>query len=46
MATKLRVERPKVTIKTNITPLNSALKTKVSNALQTVVNAIKAKHLS
>ncbi len=46
MAIKKRVERPAQTIKTNITPINQALKTKISNAFQAVVDAIKLKHLS
>ena len=37
---------PVQTIKTNVSPINQALKTKVSNAFQAVVDAIKLKHLS
>jgi hypothetical protein len=45
MATNLRVERPAQTIITKITPLSVTLKSKVSNAIQGVVNEIKIKHL-
>lgn len=45
MAVKLRVERPKQTIKTIVTPLSTNLKPKVQLAIQEVVNAIKTKHL-
>lgn len=46
MAVKKRLERPAQTIKVNVTPINQAVKTKVSNAFQAVVDAIKLKHLS
>jgi hypothetical protein len=46
MAQNKRVERPANTIKANITPLSSSLKTKVASAFQSVVNKIKEKHLS
>jgi hypothetical protein len=45
MAIKPRVERPKQTIKTIITPLSSDLKTKAATAIQSVVTAIKNKHM-
>lgn len=46
MAIKKRVERPAQTIKTNVAPINQALKGKISNAFQAVVDAIKLKHLN
>lgn len=46
MATNPRVERPKVTIKTNVSPLSTTVKEKTATAFQAVVNAIKTKHLS
>jgi len=41
-----RIERPDSVIKTNVVPLTTELKTKVSTAFQFVVNKIKEKHLS
>ena len=46
MAVKERVERPAQTIKGIVAPLSNDLKVKVANAFQSVVSAIKAKHLS
>lgn len=46
MAVKERVERPAQTVKAVIAPLSNDLKVKVATAFQTVVNAIKVKHLS
>lgn len=46
MAIKQRTERPAQTIKTNVTPINQTVKTKVAAAFQAVVDAIKTKHLS
>lgn len=46
MAIKKRTNREAQTIITNITPINQALKVKLSNAMQEVVNKIKEKHLS
>lgn len=45
MAVKLRTERPPQTIKAIIAPLSNDLKAKVSTAFQSVVSAIKVKHL-
>lgn len=45
MANKPRVERPKQTIKTNITELTPTTKVKIATAFQSVINAIKTKHL-
>lgn len=39
-------ERPSVTIKSIIAPISTDLKVKTATAIQAVVNAIKAKHLS
>lgn len=46
MAIKKRTNREAQTIKANVTPINQALKAKLSNAMQEVVNKIKEKHLS
>jgi|LakMenEpi03Aug12_release.lakeMendotaPanAssembly.Ray.scaffolds.fasta_scaffold3903745_2 hypothetical protein len=46
MPQNIRIERPSQTIKSNITPLSSDLKVKISAAFQTIVNKIKDKHLS
>jgi len=45
MATKIKVERPNSIIKVNIIPLSDAVKLKVANAVNSVVTAIKDKHL-
>jgi hypothetical protein len=45
MANNPRVERPKQTIKTNISPLSDSLKVKAATAIQSVVTAIKNKHM-
>jgi hypothetical protein len=45
MSNKVRIERPAQIIKSNIIPISSALKGKLSVAIQTVVNKIKDKHL-
>lgn len=45
MATKERIERPKQTIKPNVSSLSSEIKLKSAQAIQAVVNAIKEKHL-
>jgi hypothetical protein len=45
MAVKVRVERPAQIIKAVITPISNDLKVKSANAFQSVVNAIKEKHL-
>jgi hypothetical protein len=41
----VRIERPNTVIKVTVSPVSSVLKAKVSTAIQSVVNAIKAKHL-
>ena len=41
----VRTERPAQIIKPTIAPISNDIKTKISTALQSVVNAIKAKHL-
>ncbi len=46
MATKIKVERPNSIIKVNITPLTDVIKAKTAIAVNSVVFAIKAKHLS
>lgn len=46
MAIKKRTNRDSQVITTNITPINQALKAKLSAALQEVANKIKEKHLS
>jgi len=46
MATKQRIERPAQTIKPIVKPISADLKVKASNAFQSIVNAIKAKHLA
>jgi hypothetical protein len=46
MAVKERVERPAQTIKAIVAPISNDLKVKVANAFQSVVTAIKVKHLS
>ena len=43
---KIREERPSTVIKVVIKPLSTDLKTKISTAFQSVVTAIKDKHLS
>ena len=43
---KIREERPTTVIKALIRPLSTDLKTKISTAFQSVVTAIKDKHLS
>jgi hypothetical protein len=45
MATKIKVERPNSIIKVNIVPLSDAVKTNVALAVNSVVTAIKDKHL-
>ena len=45
MAVKVRTERPPQTIKAVIAPLSNDLKVKASTAFQSVVSAIKVKHL-
>ena len=45
MAKKIRSERPSQTIKAIVAPISDELKTKVASAFQTVVTAIKNKHL-
>lgn len=45
MATKMKVERPNSIIKVNIIPLADAVKLKVASAVNSVVTAIKEKHL-
>jgi hypothetical protein len=45
MAVKERIERPAQTIKAVIAPLSNDLKAKVATAFQSVVTAIKVKHL-
>lgn len=46
MAVKVRTERPPQTIKPIIGSLSNDLKAKASTAFQSLVSAIKAKHLS
>ena len=41
-----KIERPQTVIKVVVAPISTELKDKVSTAMQSVVNAIKAKHLS
>jgi hypothetical protein len=43
---KKRIERPNQTIKANVTPVSNDIKVKLTAAFQSVINAIKAKHLS
>lgn len=45
MAETIRIERPAQIIKSEIRPLDSALKVKIAQAFQEVVNKIKDKHL-
>jgi hypothetical protein len=45
MATKMKVERPNSIIKVNIIPLTDVVKLKVAAAVNSVVTAIKDKHL-
>jgi hypothetical protein len=45
MATKIKVERPNSIIKVNIIPLSDVVKLKVASAVNSVVTAIKEKHL-
>lgn len=40
-----KIERPLTVIKVVVAPITSELKTKVSTAIQSVVNKIKEKHL-
>lgn len=42
----IRIERPTTVIKALITPIPSDTKVKVANAIQSVVNRIKDKHLA
>ena len=46
MATKIKTERPNSIIKVNISPLSDVVKLKIANAVNSVVTAIKDKHLS
>jgi hypothetical protein len=41
-----KIERPQTVIKSVVSPISVELKTKVSSAIQTFVNRVKAKHLS
>jgi hypothetical protein len=41
-----KIERPQTVIKVVVVPIATELKTKVSTAIQSVVNKIKEKHLS
>jgi len=41
----IRTERPAQVIKPTIAPISNGVKTKISTAVQSVINAIKAKHL-
>jgi len=41
-----KIERPQTVIKVTIAPIATEIKTKVSTAIQSVVDRIKAKHLS
>jgi hypothetical protein len=46
MAIKIyKTERPNTVIKTLVTPITNDVKIKTSQAIQTVVNRIKEKHL-
>ena len=45
MAVKVRVQRPKQTITPIIVELSQSVKLKSAEAIQSVVNAIKTKHL-
>jgi hypothetical protein len=46
MATKIKTERPNSIIKANISPLTDVVKLKIANAVNSVVTAIKVKHLN
>jgi hypothetical protein len=41
-----KIERPQTVIKVVVTPITTELKSKISTAIQSVVNKIKEKHLS
>jgi hypothetical protein len=41
-----KIERPQTVIKVVVAPITTELKTKVSTAIQSVADRIKAKHLS
>jgi hypothetical protein len=41
-----KIERPQTVIKVVVVPIATELKTKVSTAIQSVVDRIKVKHLS
>jgi hypothetical protein len=41
-----KIERPQTVIKVIVAPIATELKTKVSTAIQSVVDRIKVKHLS
>lgn len=41
-----KIERPQTVIKVIVAPITTELKAKVSTAIQSVVDRIKAKHLS
>ena len=43
---KQRIERPITIIKSIISPVSMDVKTKISNAFQSFVTAVKDKHLS
>lgn len=45
MATKIKVERPNSIIKVNVISLTDDVKVKVASAVNSVVSAIKEKHL-
>lgn len=46
MATKIKIERPNSIIKVNVTSVTDAVKVKIAEAVNSVVTAIKDKHLS
>ncbi len=46
MAVKMKIERPNSIITVNITPVTDVVKLKIANAVNSVVTAIKDKHLS
>ena len=46
MEIKMKMERPNSIIKANVTPLTDVIKLKVATAVNSVVSAIKEKHLS
>jgi len=43
---KIREERPSTIVKAVVNPLSTDIKTKISTAFQSLVTAIKDKHLS